>query len=321
MSTVERKDAHRPSAIKPEEYRYVACDYYGGSDADLGMAMHLKHQRELLRLDMERTGGKRSTHEHGGTCHVCGACAMYVAIWHHLPTNTYIVTGEDCAAKMDTLDGSTFRYIRDEVKRGREAKAGKTKAKILLADAGVERAWDLYLLSPHLNDGDFGPLKELGLGDVPWCYSTLRDIVDKLVRYGSISEKQMNLVKRLAVECDNFEATQAARKAAKAKEMANAEPCPEGRHTVRGVVISTKYDDRWDTYKMVLKDDRGFRVWGTVPQAFGGVERGDRVELTATITKSDDDDHFGFYKRPAKATHTPAVSAEEKTAQNDEINW
>ena len=105
-------------------------------------------------------------------------------------------------------------------------------------------------------------------------------------------------------------------------ENANAEPVVAGRQTITGVVVSTKLVDGYygDVFKMLVKDDRGFKVWGTVPQAiideavyqtqirFGpdtsydyGVLKGQRVTFTATVEASNDDDKFGFFKRPTKA--------------------
>lgn len=73
-----RTDIHRPSAIKPEEYEFVAFNYIGSSD--LGALFALKQQKEIFWAHMKQTGGKFSGHEHGGTCFVCGAFACYLII-------------------------------------------------------------------------------------------------------------------------------------------------------------------------------------------------------------------------------------------------
>jgi len=79
-------------------------------------------------------------------------------------------------------------------------------------------------------------------------------------------------------------------------------PAPEGRVTITGEVLTVKLIDGYygSTLKMLIGDDSGYRVWGTVPAAIDP-ERGDRVTLTATVSPSDDDPTFGFYKRPTKA--------------------
>jgi len=81
------------------------------------------------------------------------------------------------------------------------------------------------------------------------------------------------------------------------------------------------------TTKGLIVDDRGFKVWGTIPAAildqiaanldeherrvivWNGESKGRpaegltiRVELTGTVKRSDTDRQFGFYSRPAKAS-------------------
>ena len=59
---------------------------------------------------------------------------------------------------------------------------------------------------------------------------------------------------------------------------------------------------------MLVRDDRGFKLWGTVPASLGYSElgehsltKGDRISFTATLEQSNDDPKFGFFKRPTKA--------------------
>lgn len=93
--------------------------------------------------------------------------------------------------------------------------------------------------------------------------------------------------------------------ARKAESAAN--PVPSGRETVTGRIISFKeVEDRYSYYggqivKMLVEDDRGWRVFGTVPSALSGAERGDRVTFTAALEASEKDPGFGFFKRPTKA--------------------
>jgi hypothetical protein len=89
------------------------------------------------------------------------------------------------------------------------------------------------------------------------------------------------------------------------------EDVTEGRQVITGVVLAMKWQssDWGDTLKMLVQDDRGFRVWGTVP---GNIEpnREERVTFTATITQSDKDPKFGFFKRPTKAAVLDEENAE-----------
>lgn len=85
-------------------------------------------------------------------------------------------------------------------------------------------------------------------------------------------------------------------------EAAKAEDCPTGRVEIEGEVLSLKWQrgNYGDTYKMLVKDARGFKVWGTVPSSIDP-EVGQEVSFTATVEPSKDDAKFGFYKRPTQA--------------------
>jgi len=81
---------------------------------------------------------------------------------------------------------------------------------------------------------------------------------------------------------------------------------PEGRQEVVGKIISIKERDSFyapnrTEWKMVVEAVEGWRVWGTRPAAISEAQVGDRVRFTATLTRSDDAQDFGFFKRPAKA--------------------
>jgi len=98
-----------------------------------------------------------------------------------------------------------------------------------------------------------------------------------------------------------YEARQVAEEKRQAEHEA-AEPCPAGRVVVTGEVLSVKLQDGYygSTWKMLVKDDRGFKVWGSIPSSLDA-SRGCRVTFTAAIEPSNDDDKFGFFKRPTKA--------------------
>lgn len=88
-----------------------------------------------------------------------------------------------------------------------------------------------------------------------------------------------------------------------AERKAQSEPVIEGRIQISGEVVSIKEQESiyGITTKMLVRDDRKFNVWGTVPSSIYDVEVGQRVEFTATVEASTDDETFGFYKRPSKA--------------------
>lgn len=134
-----------------------------------------------------------------------------------------------------------------------------------------------------------------------------------------LSEKQVGAVEKMLAQ-------DAERDAAKADDP----PVVEGRGVVTGEIISVKrvYNDYGDAVKVTIKDDRGFRVYGTLARdlvkvifdrwlanfsarygyhaPYGGDQwfedvTGTRVTFTATVVASLDDKAFGFFSRPTKA--------------------
>ena len=77
---------------------------------------------------------------------------------------------------------------------------------------------------------------------------------------------------------------------------------PPGRQAFAGEVLATKWKDTdfGPVYKMLVQDDRGFKLWGSVPKNIDP-GRGERVAFMATVEPSRDDSRFGFFKRPTKA--------------------
>jgi hypothetical protein len=303
-----RTDIHRPSAIRPEDYVFIECHYIGCKDMDPFEAIANAEAISRIRAHMEHTGGKYSGHLHGGTCHICGAFALYLAVFYHPATNRYIECGEECAEKMDMGEPIAFQTLRRAIANARDAKAGKMKARVILEDSGLSRAWELYNATPEALDA----IQARGT----WELSTLRDIIGGLIRYGSLSEKQQAFVAKLVNTLDHRAEVMEQRQA----EKDAAAPCPTGRHTVTGTVIKTdaKEGRYGTTYKMAVKTDAGYVLWGTIPGnlLLFDVERqkgeetwtvqrtlkkGDTVRFTATIEPSVSDPKFGFYARPTNA--------------------
>jgi len=297
-----RTDEHRPSVINPEEYEFVAVTYNSGG---LEAVLHDAAQRQIIREHMIRTGGVYSMHEHGGSCHVCGAHANYLACFYHAPSNSYIEVGETCCGNLGGNHKAAFRNMRKSVTDWNNLKTGQTKAKQILQDAGLNTAWDIYeeheKMAADFRAGivlDHFHSEEMGI---------IANIIGKLVRYESLSDKQINFVRKMLNDLASGNTREERRKNLEAKwaaENAAAESCPEGRTQIEGVILKLKEPDEYaqfPSWKMMVKDNRGFRVWGSVPSSIEEANKGDKVRFTATITPSKDDDKFGFYKRPSKA--------------------
>ena len=282
-----RTDTHRPSVIEPDEYEFVCFDYMG--TADLGAVLALAGERETFRAHQAETGGRSSGHEHGGSCHVCGAFAIYLCRFYHAKTNTYISTGSDCAEKMHMGEASAFRAFQKSIHDARDRTAGKAKAQALLEDENLAEAWAIYQRE-----------NEPG---AHWGYeeTTIADIVSKLVKYGNLSDKQTAFLHRLLTTILERPAREASRKA----EHDAAEPVPvgTGRVDVEGVILSIKAVESsyGVTDKCLIRTGAGWKLWITLPADIGAATRGDTVALSCRVEPSKDDPKFGFGKRPSKA--------------------
>jgi len=126
------------------------------------------------------------------------------------------------------------------------------------------------------------------------------DIKDKLYQYGNLSEAQVDFCLKMV----DSHITRKENEKTWEEEKKNAEPVPvtDERIQFTGEVIKTTFKDyvlpngmETSSQKCTVKDDRGFVVWG------GDVgEKGDKVTFMATVTVSDNDPKFGFFKRPTK---------------------
>jgi len=149
---------------------------------------------------------------------------------------------------------------------------------------------------------------------------------DRENRYQAKIEAQRNWCEQNGHGRITFAELDAKRAAEREAERALAEDCPTGRVQVSGVVVKTEVrSSHFGTqYKMTVKTDGGWIAWGSIPSAlqlieetiehpadeYGdawtetrqrSLERGERVTFTATVSPSDTDPKFGFFKRPASA--------------------
>ncbi len=126
------------------------------------------------------------------------------------------------------------------------------------------------------------------------------DLLVKLEKYGKLSDGQIEAVERNMVK-DNERSAE--REARMEREAAMDKiPVPEGRIEISGEVQSAKWKDTPYGYsmKMLVLDDRGFKVYGSVPSAAtDDVKTGVRISFLASVERSEDDEYFGFFKRPA----------------------
>lgn len=301
-----RTDIHRPSAINPDEYEYVAqeCLKVEG----LGDCEILLEMRRRIQEHMARTGGHYATHQHGGNCMVCGnVLATYTILFWHRPTNTYVRMGSECADKCAMGGNFNTSAFRAAVHDALQAKAGKKKAQAMLAKLGLEECWKIWENPPQGKPigQHYAGCDPSGYYALPYEESTIIDIVGKLVKFGSISDAQINFLRKLLTQIS----TRAEREAKRKAEHDKAADCPTGRLEIRGEVLTIKVQENQFGYvtKMLVRADSGYKVWGTRPSGLN-VERGAIVAFTATVEPSPDDPKFGFFSRPTKAREITTLS-------------
>lgn len=216
-------------------------------------------------------------------CGSCGGDGLY-----HAPTGYTDNLGRPYCFDCNGTGGRwTTKRREDRNAKARARYAAKRAAKAAAKAAEVEarqaaaRAAHATWAAEHADvvaglaaiEGDFGD-------ELRWTLKT----------WGSLTDRQCETV------------------LARAAEAAAKSPVVEGRGQVTGKIISTKWVDNGygGAEKMLVADDRGFKVWGTVPVALDdevGDEAlaGHRVEFTGTLKRSGDDEAFGFFSRPTKS--------------------
>jgi len=257
-----RTDIHRPAAIVPADYDFVAVKYLG---SNFRTHLEIGSDRNVINAHMERTGGWYSMHEHGGTCHVCGAGALYLAVYHHPKTNSYICVGEDCAEKMElSQDGiDAFAPVRRAVKDARDYAAGKAKAERLLTDRGLQAALTI--------DHDI-----------------VKDLVRKLQQYGDLSDKQWSFLTKLVEEAPLRAAREEQRKAVDAASQ-HVGTIGDRRDFTLTVAFITGFNTQFGFTNVIgMRDEQGnLYVYKSTAMIYNAEQKdaakGDTLTFKATI--------------------------------------
>ena len=279
--TTTRTDIHRPSQITPADYDFVGfLPQVRQSCGIFENLPYIRGCRQIVTNHMLGTGGGYATHEHGGSCHVCGAYANDMAVWYHAATNEYIKTGITCAEHMDNFDVAAFRREARQARDARDFATGIARRDAQLEEKGMAHA---------IESQD----------------RTVRDMLGRLRQYGSLSVNQWEYMTTLLER----EANHAERQARFDAEREAAAPVPtfDGRVTVEMTVVGIKPPDKdamYPCFKLILKHTDGWVLMGSRPASLEDVQRGDSVKFNARVKTSDRDPKFGFYSRPTKATIT-----------------
>jgi len=287
-----RNDIHRPGApgFDPGEYEHVRSFYQGTNDE----AYRVYEYEAMAEREWLKSHGLDAPLPvfHGNfsekqTCDHCGARFDYGEIVAHMPTMRYIHVGHICASETFELDNRADMLRRDAARaitRANEiAKAQAAAAEFAATDRGA-------IVVAHLRANDWN--------------NFYRDLLEKLEKFGTLTDGQMAAVERNMEKDIQRSAEREARMEREAAMDKN--PCPTGRGQITGEILSRKWKDTdfGPSLKMLVLDDRGFKVYGSVPSRLSGddgVQRGDRITFTAEVSQSNDDEFFGFFKRPTKA--------------------
>ena len=208
------------------------------------------------------------------TCDHCGAHFNYGAAYVNAQ-GEYAIVGNICAS--NNLNLSAHQYADKRVRS--LVKSAKSRVKSELA---------ISKLLPNR------------LAALNFDHHICNDIRSNFRQYHSLSLKQWALVKKIVAQAAEI----AAKKALEPTPVAIPSHMLDGRHEVTGEFLARKTEEGYYGYvtKMLVRDDRGFKVWGTCPESLSEADEGDKVSFFAAIQASNDDECFGFFRRPTKAT-------------------
>ncbi len=286
-----------PSNIDPAEWTWMG-NFYQGSSENMADAYRWDEKELEDNLGFELwpafEADKIKRHENNG-CASCGTHFAHGVVFKR--GDEYVAVGHICGHDLFGLSDL--------------ASAQRVKAE--------KRADGLKLKAAGLDFAKTNGIVEMieGIEEVkPQHREAFESITRQLVRRGSLSPKQVDyLIKMWEWRLDEDQP--------EVEEIeVEVTPVPESddRIQITGTVISHRFQesDYGTQHKMLVEDDRGFRVWGTVPSSIEGgqeigwteeewpifaptLDEGDRVTFSAKVERSRDDESFGFYKRPTKA--------------------
>ena len=275
-----RTDIHKPSLLDPAEYEFMAAFYQGGSED-----MMKSYQYDMQEYDeaLERYSVFQGNHDSKGTCDHCGAAFAHGALFLHIPTQELIHVGHICASNTVGLpDKAAAARKKAEKYAAKQAAHRKQMEKTegWRNENAVLLEWMENQENPH--------------GFIISLLSTVH-------KWGDLSQAQT----RAAYKWMEGAAKREAKAAEAAERLSNAMPVRDGRYDILGTILSKKWKNTQfgDQLKMVVELPDGNRIYGTVPKALraAGVEIGSEIKFTATVEKSKNDEHFGFFAKPTNA--------------------
>lgn len=278
-----RKDAHAPASKEFDPQAYICLGVFDGHEHWGNHAA----RREMVSRLVDR--GYKFGPGSSDRCGHCGSRMRYAALMAREDMKEFIFVGEQCLGGRFEMTKAEFDSLRKAAKLNKER---ATKAEIA-ARMLEENEW----------------LREFNASDI--SDSFLSDLAIHAHNGRVLTERQIEAGAKAWVKAQE-------RDAQRKVEAENAVPAPEGKVTVVGEVKTVKWQESiyGGQLKMLVLADEGFKVWSTVPTSLQGVtglvsgnewkftqdvQVGERVEFTATLTPSDNDNTFAIAKRPTKA--------------------
>lgn len=257
---------------------HLPADFFSSDETGYGTNIDASRFALNAYYDLRGLG-----EDHECVCGHCGHALRYGAVLVNNAARDGLMVGFDC---LETYKKVVNGFVPAQ------------RAARLAAEAASKDARARQFCSSHIG------LAEAFEAD----HYIVRDVHGKLRQYGSISQKQIDLVFKIAREwAEGAEA----RAVASARIVPDA---PEGKVTVEGVILGFKTVDGYayntKVTKMIVESDEGWKVYVTVP-AHLNADKGDRVRFGATLQQSRGDAKFAYGKRPTKAVNlTDEVSAD-----------
>jgi ribosomal protein S27AE len=135
---------------------------------------------------------------------------------------------------------------------------------------------------------------------------------------GRMTERQAEAAARM-IERDRADRERIEqREAAKAAAIAAGVKVPTGRQRFTGIVVTAKWQPAYtygagETLKILVVTEAGWKVWVTAPRSMENVdtliETKAEIAMTASLEPSEDDQLFGFGKRPTYHGTTGVIKA------------